>query len=82
MKPRGSLRGNSMDNLIPVYLTENEASIFIAMREAKVFEMKDIDIVLHFNSDSVLTDIKKPLVKKQSIWTFIYKRKKPLTDNL
>jgi hypothetical protein len=64
------------EDLIPVYLSENEASVFIAMREARVFEMKDIDIVLHFNSDSVLTDIKKPIVAKRSIWTFIYKRKK------
>uniref|UniRef100_A0A6H1ZGD0 Uncharacterized protein n=1 Tax=viral metagenome TaxID=1070528 RepID=A0A6H1ZGD0_9ZZZZ len=67
--------------LTPVYLTEKESSVFIAMRQAKVFDMEDTDIIMHFNPDKVLTDIKKPIQKKINQFTFIYKRRKLLTDS-
>jgi len=66
--------------MIQIELTDQEASFFIAMREAKLFELKNTDITMHLNHDGVLTDIKKPVVKEKNSFVFIYKRKKPLTD--
>ena len=66
--------------MIQIELTDQEASFFIAMREAKLFELKNTDITMHLNNDGVLTDIKKPVVKEKNSFVFIYKRKKPLTD--
>ena len=66
--------------MIQIELTDQEASFFIAMREAKLFELKNTDIIMHLNHDGVLTDIKKPVVKEKNSFVFIYKRKKPLTD--
>jgi hypothetical protein len=63
-----------------VYLNEKEASAFIAMREADFFNLKNKDAIVHFNSDKVITDIKIPAVEKKNRFTFIYKRKKLLTN--
>jgi len=62
--------------MITIELTDQEASFFIAMREAKVFELRNTDIIFYINYDGVLTEIKKPLVSEKHHFVFIYKRKK------
>ena len=64
---------------VNIYLSDQEASFFIAMREAKVFELRNIDFIGHINLDGVLTDIKRPVVKEKNSFVFIYKRRKGLT---
>ena len=75
------MRAAHQKTMTPVYLTDQEISFFIAMRKAKVFDLRGVDIILHINDDGVLTDIKKP--ESEAKYNFIFRRKKlsPIDKN-
>lgn len=64
--------------MITIDLTDEEAELFIALRRAKFFELKDTDVVIHKNEKGLITDIKKSCVKSKDIFINLYRRKKTL----
>ena len=68
--------------MITIDLQDNEAELFIMLRKAKFFELKDTDIIIHKNKTGVITDIKKSCVNQKKIFTNLYRREKNLTSCL
>jgi len=71
-----------MIKTVKIELTQKEAEFFLALREARIFDLRDVDIIMHLNSDCVITDMKRACKPQKDTFVLIYNRKRNLTDTL